>query len=93
VTAVLQRQTCDYVQGEYDELSGTFTNACRECDRAFRKQQSSHPSGKPDGPAKSTLDAIDYLLSEKDEARLRLFLEGRSNEAEKLLAYIERKTS
>ena len=75
-------------------LSSTFANACREADSAFRKQQSSQPSAQQDSPAKSTLDAIDYLLREKDEARLKKFLEGRSkSEARKLLAYIERKTS
>jgi hypothetical protein len=91
VTAVLQRQAYNYIPDEYEGLSGTFANACREADRAFRKQQSSKPSASP---AKSTLDAIDYLLREKDEARLKEFLGGRSrSEAEKLLAYIERKTS
>jgi hypothetical protein len=91
MSAVPERQAHDYVPDEYEGLSGTFANACREVDRAFRKQQSSKPSPSP---AKSTLDAIDYLLREKDEARLREFLEGRSkSEAQKLLAYIERKTS
>ena len=88
MTEVLQRQACKYVSDEYERLSGVFAN------RTFRKQQSSHPSVKPDGPAKSTLDAIDYFLREKDEARLKEFLQGRSkSEAEILLAYIERKTS
>jgi hypothetical protein len=94
MSAVLERQTYNYIPDEYEGLSSTFANDCREADRTFRKQQSNQPSAKPDGPAKSTLDAIDYLLREKDEARLKEFLGGRSrSEAEKLLAYIERKTS
>ena len=94
MSAVLERQAYNYVPDEYEGLSGTFANACREANRTFRKQQSSQPSANPDGPAKSTLDAIDYLLREKDEARLKEFLGGHSrSEAEKLLAYIERKTS
>jgi hypothetical protein len=94
VTAVLQRQAYNYIPDEYEGLSGTFANSCQEADHRFRKQQSSRPSAKPDGPAKSTLDAIDYFLREKDEARLKEFLQGRSkSEAEILLAYIERKTS
>ena len=94
MSAVLERRAHNYVPDEYEGSSGTFANASREADRTFRKQQSSQPSANPDGPAKSTLDAIDYLLREKDEARLKEFLGGRSrSEAEKLLAYIERKTS
>jgi hypothetical protein len=94
MSAVLERQAYNYIPDEYEGLSSTFANACREADRAFRKQQSSQSPAKPDGSAKSTLDAIDYLLREGDEARLKEFLEGRSkSEAEKLLAHIERKTS
>jgi hypothetical protein len=94
MSAVLERQAYNYIPDEYEGLSGTFANSCREADHRFRKQQSSQSPAKPDGPAKSTLDAIDYLLREKDEAQLKDFLEGRSkSQAEKLLAYIERKTS
>ena len=94
MSAILKRQAYNYVPDEYEGVSGIFANSCQEADHRFRKQQSSRPSAQQDGPAKSTLDAIDYLLREKDEARLREFLEGRSkSEAQKLLAYIERKTS
>ena len=38
MTAVLQRQAYNYIPDEYEGLSSTFANGCREADRAFRKQ-------------------------------------------------------
>ena len=80
MTAVLQRQAYDYIPDEYEGLSSTFAKACREADRAFRKQQSHQPSAKQDRLPKSTLVAIDWVLSLKDEHLLRSFLKGRSEE-------------
>ena len=77
VTAVLQRQAYNY---KYEGLSSTFADPCREADRAFRKQQSQQPSAKQDRLPKSTLDAIDWVRSLKDEHRLSSFLKGRSEE-------------
>jgi len=43
---------------------------------------------------KTTTDAIDYLLKHNDSERLNKFLEGRpKTEVEKILAYIQRKSS
>ena len=88
MTAVLQRQAYNYIPDEYEGLSSTFANACREADRAFRKQQSHQPSAKQDRLPKSTLDAIDWVRSLKDEHRLRSFLKGRSeDELQKIERY------
>ena len=62
MSAVLERQAHNYVPDEYEGLSGTFANACREADRAFRKQQSSQPSQAEPGQI--------------DTRRNRLFAEG-----------------
>jgi hypothetical protein len=56
-------------------MSGSWSR-----DRAFRKQQSHQLFAKQDRLPKSTLDAIDWVRSLKDEHRLRSFLKGRSEE-------------
>ena len=37
MSAVLERQAYNYVPDEYEGLSGTFANACREADRAIQE--------------------------------------------------------
>ena len=70
------------VGGEYEELSGTFANACREADSKRRQQQARQSTRYPDRPRlpKSTADAIDWLLAQKDERRIQKFLQGRTRE-------------
>jgi hypothetical protein len=81
--------------GEYDGLSGTFAEACREADQRVRIKK--NPRDKRSGRSrlsKPTLDAVDFLLKQNDEARLRKFLEGRSEEElHRIEKYILLKTS
>lgn len=75
---------------EYDGLSGTFADACREADRQHRLE-AKKPSERPRPQAghrnlaQSTIDALKYVLSQNDADRLDKFLCGRSREQIKLI--------
>lgn len=71
-----------HVLGEYEELSGTFANACGEADREDRQQRARQSSGDPHRSRlpKSTADAIDWLLAQRNEQRIQKFLQGRTRE-------------
>jgi hypothetical protein len=62
------------VRGEYDELSGSFAEACRKADAERRPPRS---RTVVDRPPTSTCETIDWLLKYCDAERLRKFLEGR----------------
>ena len=62
------------VQGEYDDLSGTFGRACRKAD-AERKNP--RPRAREDSLPTSTCITIDWLLKYCDEQRLEKFIERR----------------
>ena len=70
------------VRGEYEELSDTFADACREADRKYRQLRARQSSGDPHRSRlpKSTADAIDWLLAQRDEQRIQKFLQGRTRE-------------
>ena len=70
------------VRGECEELSDTFAGACREADRKYRQLRARQSSGDPHQSRlpKSTADAIDWLLAQRDEQRIQTFLQGRTRE-------------
>ena len=71
-----------HVRGECEELSDTFASACREADREHRQHRARQSSGDPHRSRlpKSTADAIDWLLAQRDEERIQKFLQGRTRE-------------
>ena len=64
------------IRNEYDDLSGSFAEACRIADEAYRTRQK-QAKKPPERLAKSALDAIDWSLKYGTDESLRKFLEGR----------------
>ena len=81
------RRGCDC---DYDGLTATFAEACREADRQHSQQQAKAlPAGAP-RIAESTRQAVDWLLKLNDAERLRSFIRRHPNpEAKALVAYVE----
>jgi hypothetical protein len=82
----------DY-DGNYEGLSSTFARACRAADarvRARRERQRDHPE-KPH-VAETTLEALEFLVKQRDPERLRAWLSTHSaEERAAILQHLERK--
>lgn len=77
---------------EYEGLSGTFADSCREADQK-RPKKTAKLAAKGRLP-KSLTDAVDLLLTENDTKRLQKFLKGRPEaELKRIEKYISWKTS
>jgi hypothetical protein len=80
---------------DYEGLTGTFADACRQADRQHRLQQTRKPLDRPRLHLReSTRQAVEYLLQINDAERLNRFIaEHPRTEAGLIVVYVKGRRS